>query len=113
MAACPQSFREERFPTSGNDGHVALLMNSLVRVKSIWQEADMKELNVTNIIPRERHPLIFEIFDGLNKGESFILINDHDPKPLYYQFLHERTGVFQWEYIEQGPNEWKVKISKH
>lgn len=73
----------------------------------------MKELNVTNIVPRERHPLIFETFDGLNKGEYFVLINDHDPKPLYYQFLHERAGLFQWEYIEQGPDEWKVKISKN
>ena len=73
----------------------------------------MKELNVTDIVPRERHPLIFETFDGLNKGEYFVLINDHDPKPLYYQFLHERAGLFQWEYIEQGPDEWKVKISKN
>ena len=72
----------------------------------------MKELNVINIIPRERHPLIFETFDELRKGESFILINDHDPKPLYYQFLHEREGLFSWEYLEQGPETWKVKITK-
>ena len=72
----------------------------------------MKELNVINIIPRERHPLIFETFDKLIKGESFILINDHDPKPLYYQFLHEREGLFSWEYLEQGPETWKVKITK-
>lgn len=72
----------------------------------------MKELNVINIIPRERHPLIFETFDKLKKGESFILVNDHDPKPLYYQFLHEREGLFSWEYLAQGPETWKVKITK-
>ena len=72
----------------------------------------MKELNVINIIPRERHPLIFKTFDELKKGESFMLVNDHDPKPLYYQFLHEREGLFSWEYIEQGPETWKVKITK-
>lgn len=72
----------------------------------------MKELNVINIIPRERHPLIFKTFDELGKGETFILINDHDPKPLYYQFLHEREGLFSWEYLEQGPETWKVKITK-
>jgi len=72
----------------------------------------MKELNVINIIPRERHPLIFRTFDELKKDESFILINDHDPKPLYYQFLHEREGLFSWEYLEQGPATWKVKITR-
>lgn len=76
------------------------------------KDKKMKELNVINIIPRERHPLIFETFDELRKGEFFLLINDHDPKPLYYQFLHEREGLFSWEYIEQGPETWKVKITK-
>jgi uncharacterized protein (DUF2249 family) len=73
----------------------------------------MKELNVTDVVPKERHPLIFRTFDELKKGESFVLVNDHDPKPLYYQFLHERAGLFQWEYMVQGPDEWKVKISRN
>ena len=72
----------------------------------------MKELNVINIAPRERHPLIFSTFDSLKSGEAFILVNDHDPKPLYYQFLHEREGLFTWEYLEEGPEQWRVKISK-
>jgi len=72
----------------------------------------LKDLDVTAIIPRERHPLIFRTFDGLDQGDSFILTNDHDPKPLYYSFLHEREGLFGWEYLEQGPMVWKVKISK-
>jgi len=72
----------------------------------------LKDLDVTTIIPRERHPLIFRTFDELETGASFILINDHDPKPLYYSFLHEREGLFNWEYLEEGPTTWKVKISK-
>ncbi len=72
----------------------------------------MKELNVTTIAPRERHPLIFRTFDALPSGEAFILVNDHDPKPLYYQLLHEREGLFRWEYLQEGPEQWRVKISK-
>jgi uncharacterized protein (DUF2249 family) len=72
----------------------------------------LKELDVTTLIPRERHPLIFKTFDDLEKGAAFILVNDHDPRPLHYQFMHEREGLFEWEYIEQGPTVWKVKISK-
>jgi uncharacterized protein (DUF2249 family) len=72
----------------------------------------MRELDVTVIIPRDRHPVIFTTFDEMKKGESFVLVNDHDPKPLYYSFLHEREGLFAWEYLEQGPTVWKVMISK-
>lgn len=73
----------------------------------------MRELNVKDIVPKERHPLIFRTFDELEKGASFVLVNDHDPKPLYYQFLHEREGLFLWQYLEEGPEEWRVKITKN
>ena len=42
----------------------------------------------------------------------FILLNDHDPKPLYYQFMFERPGQFTWDYVEQGPEAWQVRIGK-
>jgi len=77
------------------------------------KEAVMKELNVIEIVPRERHPLIFQTFDELRGGDAFVLVNDHDPKPLYYQFVHEREGLFAWEYLQQGPDLWKVKITKN
>jgi uncharacterized protein (DUF2249 family) len=72
----------------------------------------MKEVNVTTIPPRDRHPLIFRTFDELERGGGFIIVNDHDPKPLYYSFLHEREGLFNWEYLAQGPEEWKVRITR-
>ncbi len=71
-----------------------------------------KELNVTLIAPREKHPTIFRTFDDLKKGESFVLINDHDPRPLRHQFDFERRNLFSWEYLEQGPEWWKVRLTK-
>ena len=69
-------------------------------------------LDIRSIHPAKRHPLIFDKFDNLSQGESFILVNDHDPKPLYYQFQAERTGTFGWDYIESGPDTWRVQISR-
>lgn len=71
-----------------------------------------KILNVTLLEPRLKHPTIFARFDELSEGENFVIHNDHDPKPLYYQMLGERGNVFTWEYLEQGPEWWKVRISK-
>jgi regulator of cell morphogenesis and NO signaling len=70
-------------------------------------------LNVTLIEPKLKHPTIFERFDELISGESLILHNDHDPKPLYYELSAERGDIFSWQYLEQGPETWKVKITKN
>lgn len=69
-------------------------------------------LNVTLLEPRQKHPTIFARFDELEEGESLTIHNDHDPKPLYYQLLGERGNIFTWEYLEQGPAWWKIRISK-
>lgn len=71
-----------------------------------------KTLDVRPIPPREKHPTIFSTFDALGEGEHFILVNDHDPVPLRYQFEFERAGKVEWEYLEQGPELWRVKITR-
>jgi uncharacterized protein (DUF2249 family) len=69
-------------------------------------------LDVRNVPPRERHARIFGMFNWLPAGKAFVLVNDHDPKPLYYQLAAERPGEFTWDYLEQGPDVWRVRIGK-
>ena len=69
-------------------------------------------LDVREIAPRERHALIFAAFAALAPGESLLLVNDHDPKPLYYQFQAEHPGEVGWTYVESGPEVWKVAIAR-
>lgn len=76
------------------------------------QTIEENVLNVTLLEPKQKHPTIFVRFDELAEGEVLTIHNDHDPKPLYYQLLGERGNIFTWEYLEQGPEWWKVKISK-
>jgi uncharacterized protein (DUF2249 family) len=70
------------------------------------------ELDVRRIPPREKHPTIFQTFDGLDNGQSMMLINDHDPRPLRYQMIAERPDTFEWEYQEEGPEVWRVRITR-
>jgi uncharacterized protein (DUF2249 family) len=69
-------------------------------------------LDVRSEPPARRHALIFETFEHLGPGDGFELRNDHDPKPLYYQFAAERAGAFTWDYLEQGPEVWRVRIGR-
>jgi regulator of cell morphogenesis and NO signaling len=80
---------------------------------TIMQTIQENILNVTLLEPRQKHPTIFTRFDALNEGESLTIHNDHDPKPLYYQLLGERGNIFTWEYLEQGPEWWKIRIRKN
>ena len=70
------------------------------------------QLDVRVIAPREKHPTIFRTFDSLQPGQSMLLVNDHDPRPLRYQLMAERPDSFEWEYEAQGPEEWRVRISR-
>jgi len=72
---------------------------------------ETQTLDVREVAPQTRHPLILSTFDGLGPGGAFVLVNDHDPKPLYYQFEAERSNQFQWEYLATGPEEWRVRIT--
>lgn len=76
------------------------------------ETTDEKTLDVRPIPPQQKHPTIFETFDELDPGESFVLVNDHDPKPLRYQFQAERPGEMDWEYLEEGPEVWRVRLTK-
>ena len=93
---------------------IKITRNKLVNAVQEEQKSSEKEniLNVTALEPKLKHPTIFVKFDELKPGQSLILHNDHDPKPLYYQLLGERGNIFTWEYLEQGPKLWRIKISK-
>lgn len=71
-----------------------------------------KIVDVPSLEPRLKHPTIFQTFDELQPGESFIIHNDHDPKPVYYQLLGERGDVFTWEYLLQGPDFWDIRVTR-
>src|SRR6185437_2119649 len=60
----------------------------------------------------QRHPLIFHTFEGLAVNEALELVNDHDPFPLHNQFNFMKRGQFAWEYLQQGPDLWRVQIGR-
>lgn len=74
--------------------------------------AEPKIIDVRTIEPRFRHSLIFQTFGALAPGDHFVLVNDHDPKPLQYQFQAEMPDTYTWTYEKQGPEVWQVRIGK-
>lgn len=111
-------FLYEKLQARGYKWHVKKIAENYFHVK-IWEEeismsqfAEPQALDVRQLPPAKRHPLIFQTFEALKPSDAFILVNDHDPKPLYYQFKFEQDGRFAWDYLEQGPEVWRVRIGK-
>ena len=71
-----------------------------------------KVMDVRPIPCSIKHGLILKTWRELPVGDFFILLNDHDPVPLRYQFEAEFPGSFAWDYVERGPSDFRVKITK-
>lgn len=86
--------------------------------KNTENDIDATDITVVNkfdvrpFAPAKRHDMVFDAFEELKPGEAFVFINDHDPKPLYYQMEAESKEPFKWEYLMTMPEEWKVKVMK-
>jgi uncharacterized protein (DUF2249 family) len=92
--------------------HVKLPRATLVKVCSMNPVTVETIIDVTAIPPRQKHPAILQAWTDLENGGVITLLNDHDPLPLYYQFACEYAGGFRWEYLEHGPIQWRVRITK-
>ena len=71
-------------------------------------------LDLRNVPPAERHPRIHEAFDELDSGEALELVNDHEPKPLFYEMQAE-VDAFDadgYEVEQRGPTEYVARLPK-
>lgn len=74
--------------------------------------AVVNEFDIRPYPPAERHEMFYKAFADIQPGEAFEFTNDHDPKPLYYQMEAESKEPFRWEYLEKGPDAWRVRVIK-
>lgn len=71
-----------------------------------------KLMDVRPIPCSVKHGQILHRWRELPLGDHFVLLNDHDPVPLHYQFKAEFPGQFLWEHLERGPEAYRVKITR-
>ena len=72
----------------------------------------VNEYQIRPYTPTERNEIFYKTIAEIKPGEAFEFTNDHDPKPLYYQMEAESKEPFRWEYLQKGPEIWKVRVIK-
>ena len=63
-----------------------------------------------NCTDRKAH--VLATFDALAKGESLVVVNDHMPNGLRRHFEEHRPGAFGWTALEDGPEVFRVEVTK-
>lgn len=61
----------------------------------------------------ERRPLVFNLFERLQPGETLLLTHNHHSTLLHYLLLAEAPKKVSWEYLEKGPSVWRIRIRKN
>ncbi|MEO6281692.1 DUF2249 domain-containing protein [Roseateles sp.] len=74
--------------------------------------ASASKVDVRLVRPRDRHPTVFLMFRDLKVEEAMDVINDHDPSPLIQEMGRQFPGQFTSEYLEQGPDDWRVRVTR-
>jgi uncharacterized protein (DUF2249 family) len=71
------------------------------------------EVDVRPIEPKHRYDVIMGAYEALDVGQSMDLTVDHDPQCMYYTLRATRgDDAFTFEYIEQGPETWRVTVTR-
>ncbi|MFA9443727.1 DUF2249 domain-containing protein [Egicoccus sp. AB-alg6-2] len=66
------------------------------------------------LIPRAvRHAAIFGALDAVGLGHALVLVAPHDPLPMLAQLEERQPGAFTVEYLQRGPDRWRLRLSRH
>jgi uncharacterized protein (DUF2249 family) len=60
----------------------------------------------------QRGPRILATFESLPPGGVLEFVDDHDPLTLFLEFERRHAGAYRWQYLEQGPSQWTVRIGR-
>lgn len=73
---------------------------------------DLPTLDARQIPHAIRHAAILGAIDSLTPGQSLALIAPHNPLPLLSQVTEAHGGRIEVDYLEQGPEAWKLKFTR-
>jgi regulator of cell morphogenesis and NO signaling len=69
-------------------------------------------LDVRPVEPKDRFATIMGAYDALGGGGVLDLTVDHDPRCMYYTLKARRGETFRFEYLENGPEVWRVEVTR-
>jgi uncharacterized protein (DUF2249 family) len=72
--------------------------------------AGYPELDARAVPHAIRHATVFAALDAVRPGVGLVLVAPHDPLPLLAQLERREPGAFDVDYLERGPEAWRLAI---
>lgn len=70
----------------------------------------LPELDARAVPHAIRHATIFGALDSVAAGGGMMLVAPHDPLPLLAQLEQRSPGLFSVDYLERGPEAWRIRF---
>ncbi|MFD8307130.1 DUF2249 domain-containing protein [Streptomyces sp. NPDC059690] len=74
-------------------------------------ETEVPELDVREVPHSLRHATVFGAIAAVPSGQSMVLVAPHDPLPLLAQIEDRHPGAFAVEYLQRGPEAWRLLLT--
>lgn len=76
-------------------------------------DESLPELDVQTIPHAIRHAAIFGALESLHVGGGIIISATHNPLPLLEQLRSQHADKFETEYLDEGPERWRLFIRRN
>lgn len=74
---------------------------------------ELPELDARSVPHAIRHATIFGALDSVRSGGGLVLVAPHDPLPLLRQIEGREPGAFAVDYLERGPEAWRLRFIRN
>ena len=72
---------------------------------------EVPELDVRDVPHSLRHATVFGAIAAVPSGQAMVLVAPHDPLPLLGQIEDRHPGAFAVEYLQRGPQAWRLLLT--
>ena len=70
-------------------------------------------LDVRPVEPKDRFETIMNAYEALPPDVPMEMLVDHDPRCMYYTLRATRgSDTFTFDYLEDGPELWRVEVTR-
>jgi uncharacterized protein (DUF2249 family) len=102
LAGMHELLGEDVAQEAGCDGHTCACGER--------EETGLPELDARSVPHAIRHATIFGALDAVAPGSGLVLVAPHDPVPLLGQLELRAPGAFEVEYLQRGPEAWRLQL---
>lgn len=76
------------------------------------EEQDAPVLDARVIPHAIRHAAVFGALDSLPSGSALVLVAPHDPLPLLAQARARYAEGLGIDYLQRGPEAWRIRLQR-